>query len=78
MGNSLKKPSPTKLARLGHFPPASQAARLAGPVFYISFFSLSVHTKKLQWVVCVASVLILCAGTLNCHHQSCKLTVSGE
>jgi hypothetical protein len=34
----LKLPSPTKLARLGHFPPASQAGRLAGPLFYtISF-----------------------------------------
>jgi len=40
MGNSLKLPSPTKLARLGHFPPASQAGRLAGPVFYVYVFSL--------------------------------------
>jgi hypothetical protein len=32
MGNTLKLPSPTKLVRLGHFPPASQ---LAVPVFYI-------------------------------------------
>ncbi len=30
----------TKLARLGHFPPASQAGRLAGPVFYVCVFSL--------------------------------------
>jgi hypothetical protein len=29
MGNILKIPSPTKLARLGHFSPASQAGRLA-------------------------------------------------
>ncbi len=29
-----------KLARLGHFPPASQAGRLAGPVFYVYVFSL--------------------------------------
>jgi hypothetical protein len=35
MGNTLKIPSPTNLARLGHFPPASQAGRLAGPVFYV-------------------------------------------
>ncbi len=34
MGHPLKLPLPTKLARLGHFPPASQAGRLAGPVFY--------------------------------------------
>jgi hypothetical protein len=41
MGNTLQKlPSPTKLARLGHFPPASQAGRLAGPVFYVYVFSL--------------------------------------
>ncbi len=38
MGHPLKLPSLTKLARLGHFPPASQAGRLASPVFYtISF-----------------------------------------
>jgi hypothetical protein len=30
----LKLLSPTKLAWLGHFPPASQAGRLTGPVFY--------------------------------------------
>jgi hypothetical protein len=30
----------TNLARLGHFPPASQAGRLAGPVFYVYVFSL--------------------------------------
>jgi hypothetical protein len=29
------KLSPTKLARLGHFPSASQAGRLGGPVFYV-------------------------------------------
>ncbi len=33
-GHPLKLPSPTKLARLGHFPPASHAGRLASPVFY--------------------------------------------
>ncbi len=36
----LKLPSPTYLAWLGHFPPASQAGRLAGPVFYVYVFSL--------------------------------------
>jgi hypothetical protein len=35
MGNTLKLTSLTKLARLGHFPPASMAGRLAGPVFYM-------------------------------------------
>jgi hypothetical protein len=39
MGKTLKLPSPTKLARLGHFPLASQAGRLAGPVFYVYVFS---------------------------------------
>jgi hypothetical protein len=39
-GNML--PSPTNLARLGHFPPASQAWHLAGPVFKTRcIFSLS-------------------------------------
>ncbi len=41
MGNTLQKlPSPTKLTPLGHFLPASQAGRLAGPVFYVYVFSL--------------------------------------
>jgi hypothetical protein len=40
MGNTLKLPSPTKLAWLGHFPPASQAGPLAGLVFYVYAFSL--------------------------------------
>ncbi len=39
-GYHLKLPSPTKFARLGHYPPASQAGRLAGPVFYVYVFSL--------------------------------------
>ncbi len=37
-GHPLNLTSPRKLARLGHFPPASQAGRLAGPVFYIIYF----------------------------------------
>jgi hypothetical protein len=37
----LKLPSPTTLARLGHFPLASQAGRLAGLVFYVYVFSLA-------------------------------------
>ena len=39
-GHPLKLPSLTKLPRLGHFPPASQAWRLDGPVFYVYVFSL--------------------------------------
>ncbi len=42
MGNTLKLPSPTKLVRLGHFPPASQAGRLACLVFYVYVLSLVV------------------------------------
>ncbi len=34
-----RKLPPTKLARLGRFPPASQAGGLAGPVFYVYVFS---------------------------------------
>jgi hypothetical protein len=48
MGNTLKIPSPTKLARLGHFPPASQAGRLAGPVFYVYVFSLAIPTRVMK------------------------------
>ncbi len=44
MGNTLK------LVRLGHFPPASQAARLAGPVFYVSVFSLETTVLYLDGV----------------------------
>jgi hypothetical protein len=40
MENTLKLPSPTKLAWMGHFPPASQAGRRASPVFYVHVFSL--------------------------------------
>jgi hypothetical protein len=43
MGHPLKLPSSEKLARLGHFPPTSQAGRLAGPVFYVNVFSLEIH-----------------------------------
>jgi hypothetical protein len=45
-GYPLKQLSPTNLARLGHFPPASQAGRLAGPVFYVYAFSLLMTTQK--------------------------------
>jgi hypothetical protein len=48
MGNSLKLSSPTKLARLGHFPPASQAGRLAGPLFYEYVFSLGGMMGKIE------------------------------
>jgi hypothetical protein len=49
MENTLKLPSPTKLARLGHFPPASQVGRLAGPVFYVYVFSLVFCTTLHTW-----------------------------
>ncbi len=52
--NPLKLPSPTKLVRLGHFPSAGQAGRLACPVFYtISFlwiyYSMSVTYPCTLW-----------------------------
>ncbi len=45
MGNTLKLPSLTKLARLSHFPPASQGGPLADsdPVFYVYVFSMVIH-----------------------------------
>ncbi len=46
-GYPLKLPSPTNLARLGHFTPASQAGRLAGPVFYVYVFFLGVKSINL-------------------------------
>ncbi len=49
-GHPLKLPSPTKLARLGHFPPARQAGRLAGPVFYVYVFSLITTLLAETWV----------------------------
>jgi hypothetical protein len=38
LGNNLKITSPTKLAQPDHYPLASQAGRLAGPVFYVYVF----------------------------------------
>jgi hypothetical protein len=47
-GHPLKLLSPTKLARLGHFPPATHAGRLAGPVFYtITFSGSSIQYKPI-------------------------------
>jgi hypothetical protein len=45
-GHLLKLPSPTKLARLGHFPPASRAGYLAGPVFYTIAVLLSYDRQQ--------------------------------
>ncbi len=57
-GYPLKLPSTTKVARLGHFPPASQARRLAGPVFYVNVFSLVAPRQKvLQPIVCSSSLV---------------------
>jgi hypothetical protein len=38
-GQPLKLPSQTKLGWPGHFPPASQEGRPAGPVFYVLYMS---------------------------------------
>ncbi len=40
-GHTLKLPSPTKLARQGHFPAPSQTGRLAGAVFYTTVYLFS-------------------------------------
>jgi hypothetical protein len=48
MGNTLKPPSPTKLPRLGHFPPASQAGRLAGPCSMYMAFLWAASTPPLS------------------------------
>jgi hypothetical protein len=48
-GKHSKLPSPTKLARLGHFPPASQEGRLAGPVFYIFSLRYLYTAAVKQW-----------------------------
>ncbi len=61
----LKLPSPTKLPRLGHFPPASQAGRLAGTVFYV--FSLvrgaTTETIVLFKRIVIQHDVINCPGT---------------
>ena len=48
-GHSLKIPSPKKLARLSHFPPASQTGRLASPVFCTVSFLWSNHWVYLEF-----------------------------
>jgi hypothetical protein len=60
-GHPLKIPSPTKPARLGHFPPASQAGRLAGPVFYISSF-LCFDLSLILGHPLLYSLTLLCAS----------------
>ncbi len=62
-GYPLKLPSLTNLARLGHFPPASQAGHLAGPVFYVYVFSLGssmgndLTTSQWGYFVCVRNLM---------------------
>ena len=45
-----KDTSPTKLVWLGHVPPASQAGRLAGPVFYVYVFSLVLTVRTIDYM----------------------------
>jgi hypothetical protein len=59
-----KLPSPTNLARLGHFPPASQAGRLAGPVFYLYVFSLVLFHESVLSVFSHPEVLNDAVGDL--------------
>jgi hypothetical protein len=67
MGNSLKLPSLTKLAQLGHFPPASQAGRLAGPVFYVYVFSLVRMSGRRCNCVCVRVYSTVKETKTTCH-----------
>jgi hypothetical protein len=64
MGNTLKIPSPTGLARLGHFPTASQAGRRAGPVFHVYVFSLvsSSEAWPLRQQSCILSLCHMDTG----------------
>jgi hypothetical protein len=59
--DTLKLPSPAKLARLGHFRPASQAGRLAGPVFYIIYF-LCFDLSLILGHSLLYSLILLCAS----------------
>jgi hypothetical protein len=71
MGNTLKIPSPTKLARLGHFPPASQAGRLADSVFYVYVSSLVVNIlQQCVWAGWGGGVAYLHVG------MTCLLAIS--
>jgi hypothetical protein len=63
IGNTLKLPSPTKLAWLGPFPPVSQAGRLAGQVFHVYVFSL---------IACVVKISSL---VYQWHHKKWQLTI---
>ncbi len=77
MGNTLKLPSSTKFARLlGHFPPASQAGRLAGPVFYSMYISL----LRLYWFWPPLGVTVLLPGKVIWKYVGfpCKMSPSGS
>jgi hypothetical protein len=51
-GHPLKLPSLSKLARLSYFPPANQAGRLAGAVFYtISFLCLCDSSSSMESLI---------------------------
>jgi hypothetical protein len=65
MENTLKLP-PTKLDRLGHFHPASQAGRLARPVFYVCICFFSGFLDGLM-PFCVSACLLpnICVANLS-------------
>jgi hypothetical protein len=60
MGNTLKLQSPTKLTRLGHFPPANQVGRLAGPVFYVYVFSLAITFSVARYLSSLFNLSFRC------------------
>jgi hypothetical protein len=65
MGHPLRLPSPTK--RLSHFSPASQAGRLAGPVFY----TITFRWRLIQLILYSVHHRIKEAGTLTSSLMKC-------
>jgi hypothetical protein len=61
MGKTLKIPSPTKLARLAHFPPASRRATL--PAWCsMSFLCIILPNSNILYMYCNIPVAILGGG----------------
>jgi hypothetical protein len=77
-GNTLKLPSPTKLARLGHFPPTSQAGRLVGPVFYVYIFSLVELVLQVEEVIVLPAPSPSKLGRQSCWVACLLVCVSGN
>ncbi len=68
---TLKLPSPTKPARLGNFPPASQEGRLAGPVFYPTICSLILFLIMREALICTYK----CTNVQRCVNVRSDITL---